>query len=148
MGSVTSRRSCATSPWTSSRRWTPPPPPPPSRSRLSLPLRGNTPCGSVAPSWPPSPPSSRCGSPSRSTTSPAPALSTGSASKLTHNNSYCHHSDSHNKSSQEKTSSHQQQQQQDTTARPWRKRAWRDSYENSTIFLTKCTQWCFPFVIY
>merc|ERR1712200_67428 len=109
-----------------------------------------------APSWPPSPPSSRCGSPSRSTTSPAPALSTGSASKLTHNNnnnnSYCHHSHSHYKSSQATTSSHQQQQQQqqqqqDTTTRPWRKRAWRDSYENSTIFLTKYTQWCFPFVI-
>merc|ERR1711997_1410334 len=54
---------------------------PPSRSRLSLPLRGSTPSGSEDPSWPPSPPSSRCGSPSRSTTSPAPALSTGSASK-------------------------------------------------------------------
>merc|ERR1740128_946993 len=32
------------------------------------------------PSWPPSPPSSRCGSPSRSTTSAAPPLSTASAS--------------------------------------------------------------------
>merc|ERR1712157_649580 len=54
---------------------------PPSRSRLSLPLRGSTLSGSEDPSWPPSPPSSRCGSPSRSMTSLAPALSTGSASK-------------------------------------------------------------------
>merc|ERR1712050_174269 len=38
--------------------------------------------GSEAPSSPPSPPSSRCGSPSRSTTSAAPPSSTGSASKL------------------------------------------------------------------
>merc|ERR1711974_376140 len=56
--------------------------PPPLRSRSSLPPRGSTPFGSEDPSSPPSPPSSRCGSPSRSTTSPAPALSTGSASKL------------------------------------------------------------------
>merc|ERR1719367_1227823 len=55
--------------------------PPPSRSRSSLPPRGSTPYGSVAPSWPPCPPSSRCGSPSRSTTSAAHPLSTGSASK-------------------------------------------------------------------
>merc|ERR1712203_203837 len=46
--------------------------PPPSRSRSSLPPRGSTPSGSEDPSWPPSPPSSRCGSPSRSTTSAAP----------------------------------------------------------------------------
>merc|ERR1711860_80712 len=71
---------------TECRRRSPPSLPPPSRSRLSLPLRGSTLSGSEDPSWPPSPPSSRCGSPSRSTTSPAPALSTGSASKLTHNN--------------------------------------------------------------
>merc|ERR1711973_596917 len=45
------------------------------------PPRGSTPCGSVAPSSPPSPPSSRCGSPSRSTTSAAPPSSTASASK-------------------------------------------------------------------
>merc|ERR1712226_25309 len=32
----------------------------PSRSRSSLPPRGSTPSGSEAPSWPPSPPSSRC----------------------------------------------------------------------------------------
>merc|ERR1711978_300169 len=55
--------------------------PPPSRSRSSLHQRGSTPSGSEAPSWPPSPPSSRCGSPSRSTTSAAPPSSTASASK-------------------------------------------------------------------
>merc|ERR1712080_135184 len=55
--------------------------PPPSRSRLSLLQRGSTPSGSEDPSWLPSPPSSRCGSPSRSTTSAAPPSSTGSASK-------------------------------------------------------------------
>merc|ERR1712080_147008 len=38
--------------------------------------------GSEDPSWLPSPPSSRCGSPSRSTTSAAPPSCTGSASKL------------------------------------------------------------------
>merc|ERR1711973_564376 len=56
--------------------------PPPSRSRSLLPQRGSTPSGSVAPSWLPSPPSNRCGSPSRSTTSVVHPLSTGSASKL------------------------------------------------------------------
>merc|ERR1739840_59090 len=66
---------------TECRRRSPLLPHPPSRSRLSLPLRGSTPSGSEDPSWPPSPPSSRCGSPSRSTTSPAPELSTGSASR-------------------------------------------------------------------
>merc|ERR1712003_509777 len=55
--------------------------PPPSRSRLLLPLRGSTPSGSEDPSCLPCPPSSRCGSPSRSTTSAAHPLSTGSASK-------------------------------------------------------------------
>merc|ERR1712110_636225 len=63
------------------RRRSLPLPPPPSRSRSSLPPRGSTPSGSEAPSWLPSPPSSRCGSPSRSTTSAAPPLSTASASK-------------------------------------------------------------------
>merc|ERR1712113_1045236 len=58
--------------------------PPPSRSRSSLLLRGSTPSGSEDPSWLPSPPSSRCGSPSRSTTSAAPPSSTGSASKCNH----------------------------------------------------------------
>merc|ERR1712037_505096 len=74
--------------------------PPPSRSRSSLPQRGSTPSGSEAPSWLPSPPSSRCGSPSRSTTSAAPPLSTASASKRIptfeeekqqHTGSYRHH---------------------------------------------------------
>merc|ERR1712107_712106 len=74
--------------------------PPPSRSRSLLPQRGSTPSGSEAPSWPPSPPSSRCGSPSRSTTSAAPPLSTASASKLIttskeeekqHTGTYRHH---------------------------------------------------------
>merc|ERR1712130_142237 len=52
--------------------------------KIIAPPRGSTPSGSEAPSWLPSPPSSRCGSPSRSTTSAAPPLSTASASKLTH----------------------------------------------------------------
>merc|ERR1719483_638685 len=55
---------------------------PPSRSRSLLPQRGNTPSGSEAPSLLPSPPSSRCGSPSRSMMSAAHPLSTASASKL------------------------------------------------------------------
>merc|ERR1711936_110702 len=66
---------------TGCRRRSPPWLLPPSRSRSSLPPRGNTPSGSVAPSFLPSPPSSRCGSPSRSTMSAAHPLSTGSASK-------------------------------------------------------------------
>merc|ERR1719218_587511 len=49
--------------------------------KIIAPPRGSTPSGSVAPSWLPCPPSSRCGSASRSTTRLAPALSTGSASK-------------------------------------------------------------------
>uniref|UniRef100_A0AAQ6IAZ3 Uncharacterized protein n=1 Tax=Anabas testudineus TaxID=64144 RepID=A0AAQ6IAZ3_ANATE len=49
--------------------------------RSSLPLRGNTPSGSAAPFWPLCPPSSRCGSASRSTMRQAPPSSTGSASK-------------------------------------------------------------------
>merc|ERR1719215_2502151 len=64
------------------KRKSPPWLPPQSRSRSSLPPRGSTPYGSVAPSCLPSPPSSRCGSPSRSTTSADPPLSTASASKL------------------------------------------------------------------
>merc|ERR1712228_16926 len=59
--------------------------PPPSRSRSLLLPRGSTPSGSEDPSWPPSPHSSRCGSPSRSTTSAAHPLSTASASKSTKN---------------------------------------------------------------
>merc|ERR1712080_579854 len=45
------------------RRRSPPSLPPPSRSRSSLLPRGSTPSGSEDPSWPPCPPSSRCGSP-------------------------------------------------------------------------------------
>merc|ERR1711936_597301 len=54
---------------------------PPLRSRSLLPQKGNTLSGSVAPSWLPSPPSNRCGSPSKSTTNAAHPLSTGNASK-------------------------------------------------------------------
>merc|ERR1712025_88913 len=54
---------------------------PPSRSRSLLHQRGSTPSGSEDPSLLPSPPSSRCGSPSRSTMSAAHPLSTASASK-------------------------------------------------------------------
>merc|ERR1711937_734868 len=67
---------------TECRRRSPPSLPPPSRSRSSLLPRGNTPSGSEDPSWLLSPPSSRCGSPSRNMTSLAPALSTGNASKF------------------------------------------------------------------
>merc|ERR1719167_1600083 len=66
---------------TACRRRSPPLLPPPSRSRSSLPPSASTPSGSEAPSWPRSPPSSRCGSPSRSTTSPAPPSCAASASK-------------------------------------------------------------------
>merc|ERR1711971_1363056 len=67
--------------------------------RIILPQRGNTPSGSEAPSCLPSPPSSRCGSPSRSTTSAAHPSSTASASKRIptsveekqHTGSYRHH---------------------------------------------------------
>merc|ERR1712106_697095 len=84
---------------TACRRRSPPLLPPPSRSRSSLPQRGSTPSGSEAPSWLPSPPSSRCGSRSRSTTSAAHPLSTASASKRfptsveekQHTGSYRHH---------------------------------------------------------
>merc|ERR1711976_1074655 len=54
---------------------------PPSRSRLLLHQRESTPSGPEDPSLLPSPPSSRCGSPSRNTTSAAQPLSTASASK-------------------------------------------------------------------
>merc|ERR1719414_2353829 len=55
--------------------------PSPSRSRLLLPQKGNTLSGSEDPSWLLSPPSNRCGSPSKNTTSAAHPLSTESASK-------------------------------------------------------------------
>merc|ERR1719431_578235 len=54
---------------------------PPSRSRSLLHQRGSTLSGSEDPSLPPSPPSSRCGSPSRSMMSAAHPLSTANASK-------------------------------------------------------------------
>merc|ERR1712203_1328102 len=53
-------------------------PHPPSRSRSLLHLRGSTLSGSEDPSLPPSPPSNRCGSPSRSMMSAAHPLSTAS----------------------------------------------------------------------
>merc|ERR1712088_492137 len=52
------------------------------RSRSSLLPRGSTPSGSVGPSWLLSPLSSPCGSQRRSTTSPVPPSSTGSASRV------------------------------------------------------------------
>merc|ERR1712045_875495 len=55
---------------------------PPSRSRSLLLPRGSTPSGSEDPSCPLCPPSSRCGSPSRSMTSAAHPLSTASVSNL------------------------------------------------------------------
>merc|ERR1711978_326654 len=73
---------CTPASLTVCRRRSPPLPSTPRRSRSSLHQRGSTPSGSEAPSWPPSPPSSPCGSPRRSTTSPVPPSSTGSASRL------------------------------------------------------------------
>merc|ERR1712113_739671 len=55
--------------------------PPPSRSRLLLLQKGNTLSGLEDPSWLPSPPSNRCGSPSKSMMNAAHPLSTGNASK-------------------------------------------------------------------
>merc|ERR1712123_157827 len=63
------------------RRKSPLLPHPPSRSRSLLPQRESTLSGSEDPSLLPSPPSSRCGSPSRSTMSAAHPSSTASASK-------------------------------------------------------------------
>merc|ERR1711872_829276 len=54
---------------------------PPSRSRSLLPQSASTPSGSEDPFLLPSPPSNRCGSPSRSTTKLAHPSSTESASK-------------------------------------------------------------------
>merc|ERR1712113_353034 len=53
-----------------------------SRSRSLLHQKENTPYGSEDPSWLPSPPSNRCGSPSKNTTNAAHPLSTENASKL------------------------------------------------------------------
>merc|ERR1712158_57604 len=55
---------------------------PPLRSRSLLHQKENTPYGSEDPSWLPSPPSNRCGSPSKNTTNAAHPLSTENASKL------------------------------------------------------------------
>merc|ERR1712126_495523 len=55
---------------------------PPSRSRSLLHQKENTPYGSEDPSWLPSPPSNRCGSPSKNTTNAAHPLFTENASKL------------------------------------------------------------------
>merc|ERR1712126_678699 len=54
---------------------------PPSRSRSLLHQKENTPYGSEDPSWLHSPPSNRCGSPSKNTTKAAHPLSTENASK-------------------------------------------------------------------
>merc|ERR1719499_635343 len=62
---------------------------PPLRSRLLLPLRGNTLSGLEDPSCLPFPPSNRCGSPSKNTMSAAHPLSTGSASNFTTLLIYC-----------------------------------------------------------
>merc|ERR1711997_1338409 len=67
---------------TECKRKSPPWPHPPSRSKSLLHLRENTPYGSEDPSWRPSPPSNRCGSPSKNTTNAAHPLSTENASKL------------------------------------------------------------------
>ena len=56
-------------------------PRPPLRSRSSHHRRGNIPCGSVVRFWPRSPPSSKCGSQSRSTTNPDQELCTANVSK-------------------------------------------------------------------
>merc|ERR1712008_199183 len=63
------------------KRKSPPWPHPPLRSRSLLHQRGNPPSGSVAPSCLPSPPSNRCGSPSKNTMNVAHPLFTGNASK-------------------------------------------------------------------
>uniref|UniRef100_A0A8P0SK61 Actin beta n=1 Tax=Canis lupus familiaris TaxID=9615 RepID=A0A8P0SK61_CANLF len=56
----------------------------PSTMKISShPLSASTLCGLGAPSWPHCPPSSKCGSASRSTTSPAPPSSTANASRRT-----------------------------------------------------------------
>merc|ERR1712141_923339 len=91
MGSCPEAPPCTPVSPTGCRRRSPPWLHPPSRSRSLLLPRGNTPYGSVDPSWLPSPPSSRCGSPSRSTTSLAHPSSTGSASKRFSQYHYYYH---------------------------------------------------------
>merc|ERR1719167_1433958 len=72
--------------------------------RSSLLPRESTPSGSEAPSWLLSPPSRRCGSPSRSLTKPVQLLSTANASKQ--------HQHQQKKQQQKQKSKHQQQQKQ------------------------------------
>ena len=55
--------------------------PPNMKIKIIVPPNGRTLCISVAPSWPPCPLSSRCGSPNRSMTSPVRTSFTGSASE-------------------------------------------------------------------
>merc|ERR1712114_87233 len=93
MGTSTSERTCTPTPscpeappctpvlLTECRRRSPLLPHPPSRLRSLLHQRESTLSGSEDPSLLPSPPSSRCGSPSRNTTSAAQPSSTASASK-------------------------------------------------------------------
>merc|ERR1712098_814310 len=93
MGTLTSERtsmptlSCPEAPPctpvlpTECRRKSPLLPHPQSRSRLLLHQKESTPSGSEDPSLLPSPPSRRCGSPSRNTMSAAQPLSIASASK-------------------------------------------------------------------
>merc|ERR1712114_54403 len=93
MGTSTSERTCTPTPscpeappctpvlLTECRRRSPLLPHPPSRLRSLLHQRESTLSGSEDPSLLLSPPSSRCGSPSRNTTSAAQPLSTASASK-------------------------------------------------------------------
>merc|ERR1711920_298882 len=64
------------------RRRSPPLLLPPSRSRSLLPLRGNTPSGSVAPSLLPSLLSRLCGSPRKNMTNPALESSTANVSRF------------------------------------------------------------------
>ena len=66
---------------TACKRRSPPSPHPPWRSRSSPHQSESTLSGSVAPFLPPSPPSNRCGSQSKSTTSRAHPLSTENASR-------------------------------------------------------------------
>ncbi|KAH8307309.1 hypothetical protein KR044_009701 [Drosophila immigrans] len=73
------------------------------RSRSLHHQSANTPSGSVAPFWPRCPPSSRCGSPSRSTTSPVPASCTASASKQSKRNNNNSNNNEYNKKNNEKT---------------------------------------------
>merc|ERR1712168_1496579 len=78
-----------------------------------------TPSGSVAPSWLPSPPSRRCGSPSRSSMKPVPLLSTANASKQ------------------------QQQQQPKTTATEATKKNTKNSFVIANFFGQSSINFCY-----